>query len=266
VKLELRYDCALAQLSEPLRARFLPLAEDEATRAFVAQALASRAGRLRTLGYRLLRRGLSDYDAYALLGMYAMHLVSAAQLRELIGDANPRRVRLLDVGAGDGSITALAAPLFAEVYATETSRVMRRRLRARGFRVLALDLGREPWPPELRADVVLCLNVLDRCSHPRSLLRALRSALAPGGKLVLSVPLPLRPHVQHAGATGDPDEPLPPAAPSFELGCERLANELIAAAGLAVERLSRAPYLCQGDATTPLYALDAAIFVCSAAI
>ena len=257
---ELRYACELSQLPRELAARFAPLAEDDAARAFVARALAAPHGALRTGCYRALRRVLSDYDAYGLLGMYAMHLCSGAQFRELVGGGK----RLLDVGAGDGSITACAAPLFAEVYVTEASRVMRARLSARGYRVLALDLAREPLPRELRADAVLCLNVLDRCTHPRTLLAHLRDALAPSGRLVLSVPLPLRPHVQARGGTSDPEEPLPRAASSFERGAAELWSSVIAPAGFALEHFSRAPYLCHGDAGTPLYVLDAAVFVCSA--
>ncbi|MFI5305762.1 MAG: methyltransferase domain-containing protein [Polyangiales bacterium] len=263
--IELHYGCALAQLPADLAARFVGLEHDSEARAFVSRALSAPHGRLQTAAYRLLRRALSDYDAYGLLRMYPMHLLSAAQLATLLGTTSlPRPRRLLDVGAGNGDLTAAAAPLFDEVLVTEASRVMRRRLRARGLRVLMLDLAREPPPSELRVQAALCLNVLDRCSHPRSLLRHLRMTLAPSGLLLLSVPVPLSPHVQRGASTVAPEEPLPAPGPSFEASVTSIAAELLAPAGLRVQRLSRVPYLCHGDADMPIYALDAAIFVCVA--
>ncbi len=264
-ELALRYDCAKGALPPELAAAFVALAHDAAAQRFVAQARAAPHGRVKTALYALLRRALSDYDAYGLLRMYPMHLLSAQQLEPLLGaPPGPRPWRLLDVGAGNGDITALAAPRFDQVLVTEASAVMRQRLRARGFRVLPLDLAQQPPPPALRAHAMLCLNVLDRCTRPRTLLRHLRAALAPGARLLLSVPLPLSPHVQRGASTSDPDEPLPPAAPSWEAGAAGIARGLLAPAGLRVLQLSRAPYLCRGDATTPLYVLDTALFVCSA--
>jgi SAM-dependent methyltransferase len=128
--------------------------------------------------------------------------------------------------------------------------------------VLEHDLGAEPAPESARADIVLALNVLDRTSHPRSMLSHLRAALRAGGTLLLSLPLPLRPHVQRGGETVDPEELLPNAERSWEAGAASLARELLAPAGLHVCVLSRAPYLSRGDRGQRLYALDAALFVC----
>jgi SAM-dependent methyltransferase len=263
----LAFDCDRRALPSELAARFAPLADDGAARAFAERARAAPHGAAATFAYGLLRRALSDYDAYGWLGMYPMHLLSTAQFADLLAPAlqRPRPLRLLDVGAGDGGVTARAAPLFAQVTATEASRPLRRRLRARGFSLLALDLEREPVPDALCFDAVLCLNVLDRCAYPRTLLAHARTALASGGLLLVSIPLPLRPHVQRGGQTVAPEEPLPEPLPTWELGAASIARELLTPCGLAIERLARAPYLSRGDARTPLYALDAALFVCRAA-
>jgi SAM-dependent methyltransferase len=262
--ISLRYGCETSLLPPALAACFVPLGYDDAAQRFVADALAAPHGRARTAIYQGLRRVLSDYDAYGLLGMYPMHLLSAPQLAALLSEVPRARPRsLLDVGAGDGSITTLAAPLFDDVRVTERSRVMRRRLAARGYRVIALDLEREALPDGERAHAVLCLNVVDRCLRPRTLLRHLASALAPSGRLVLSVPLPLQPHVQAGGHTLDPDEPMPPAQTFWEASAASVALELLEPAGLGILRLCRVPYLCHGDAQNRLYALDAAVFVCA---
>ena len=261
--IELHYDCQRAALPSELRACFAALEYDAEARHFVEHALAHRHGAWRSVAYGWLRRALSDYDAYGLLGMYAMHLVGREQLRQLLAAGATPRGALLDVGAGRGDVARLAAPLFASVSVTEASRVMRARLRARGLHVIAHDLARAPLPASMRFDAILCLNVLDRCAYPRSLLRHLRAALADGGRLLLAVPLPLAPHVQHAGATADPEEPLPAAEPSWEAGAASIAREL-GAAGLRIERLARAPYVCRGDTRARLHVLDDALFVCAA--
>lgn len=263
-ELELRYGCDRARLPAALAARFLQLEHDAAARAFVAGALAAPHGPLLTWAYGALRHVLSDYDAYGLLGMYPMHLLSTPQLERLLGPCG--RQRLLDVGAGSGGVTAHASPLFAHTAAIDTSPALRRRLRARGFTVLDADLTAAPLPPELeRFDAVLCLNVLDRCSHPHTLLRNARAALRDGGTLLVSVPLPLKPHVHVGRFTVDPEERLPAAEDPWEAGAASVARAVLEPAGLAITALSRAPYLCKGDAGSPLYALDAAVFACAKA-
>jgi len=257
----LPYGCDRSALPEPLGQRFVELACDQATVSFVRQALARPHGALRMAGYRLLRTLVSDYDAYGVLGMYPMHLLSEAQFRTLLEGSIGGR--LLDVGAGSGRVTAQAAPLFDTVTVTETSRALTRSLRRRGYRLLECDLGLQPLPAGERFDVMLCLNVLDRCLRPRSLLRHLGAGLEPGGRLLVSVPLPLRPHVHIGRHTVDPDEPLPAAAPSWEAGAVSVADEVLAAEGLEVLRLSRAPYLSWGDTERRLHQLDAALFVCA---
>ena len=153
---QLRYGCELAAMPAELAARFVALEHDQAAQRFVQQALLRPHGWLASTCYGVLRRVVSDYDAYGLLGMYPMHLCSGEQLQRLLIAAGARPGgSLLDVGAGNGAITALAAPGFERVMATEASAVMRLRLRRRGFEVLACDLDRERVPEAARANVVL---------------------------------------------------------------------------------------------------------------
>ena len=260
----LRYGCEPSALPPALAARFVGLEYDAAAQRFVADALARPHGWLASASFALLRRVLSDYDAYGLLGMYALHLCSREQFARLLSAAGTRTGRsLLDVGAGTGAITELAATGFERVAVTEASAVLRARLRRRGLRVLDRDLGREPVPEAERADAVLALNVLDRTSHPRTMLRHLREAVLPGGVLLLSLPLPLRPHVQRAGGTADPEELLPDARDSWEAGAASLVTELLGPAGLELISLSRVPYLSRGDRAQRLHVLDAVLFVCA---
>ncbi len=259
--IQARYECDLHALPASLREHFLLLDHDAAAQAFVAHALAHRHGVLRTSLYGALRALLSDYDAYGLLGMYAMHVLSTEQWRKLIGESSGPR-RLLDVGAGSGGVTAQAAPLFTEVVVTEASPVLRRSLRARGYCVEACDLGETALPADQRFDVVSALNVLDRTLRPRTLLQHLRSALTDDGLLVVALPLPLAPHVHVGSGTSDPDEPLPRSRKTWEEGAASIWSEVLEPAGLSLQALCRMPYLCQGDQHRPLYLLDDALFVC----
>lgn len=244
-------DCVLERLPPALRARFRPLPVDPAIEAFVASARPH--GAIRSALHARLRRLVTDFDADGLLGTHPMALLGEASWEALLG----RGGRLLDVGAGSGDVTVHARALFEEIVTTETSRAMCHRLRRRGLRCHRVDLSREALPTgEGPFDAVALLNVLDRCDRPRSLLGAARRALGPGGRLLLSVPLPARPHVDRGGVTVDQDEPMSGHGETWEEALVDLCEGTLA--GLEIERIARAPYLSVG---ARLHALDAALVV-----
>ena len=45
-------------------------------------------------------------------------------------------------------------------------------------------------------DIISCLNLLDRCDQPLSILRHIHSQLRPGGLLVLALVMPFQPFVE----------------------------------------------------------------------
>jgi SAM-dependent methyltransferase len=211
---------------------------------------------------------LSNTNANTLLDMYKMHVLDTANARRLLdiplGDTLGS---LLDIGAGDGNVTKELCPLFREVLATEASYWCTYRLKEKGIPCNQLDDISKL--PAAVYDVVSCLNVLDRCSHPLSLLREIRRRLRPeSGRALLAVVLPFRPFVEvgSLGRTQPPAEALgmDPLA-GWEESVNRLATEALGPAGLEVVRVARVPYLCQGDMDTPYYSLDDAVFVLKAA-
>ena len=248
----MRRDCDRERLSPALRELFVPLAPDPE-----AEAFGSRAGHgaFRAALRGVLRRLRSDFDADGLLGTHPMFLFGEAGARELVGAYAGGR--LLDVGAGSGDVTQSLRPLFRETVATELSAPCARRLRSRKIRCHRVDLARAPLPEPGPFDVVTLLNVLDRCDRPRSLLRAAR-ALA-SRALLISVPLPVRAHVDVGGATIDPAEPICGRGASWEQALNDLAPAL-AIEGTRIARIARAPYLSRG-AGASLVALDAALVV-----
>ncbi len=253
---ELKYQADLKALGA-YAGRFVAFRPDAGTRAWLDQVGSRPHSMVETWMVATLSRFMSSYDAHGLTATYAMHLLSEAQWGELAG---VRRARLLDVGAGAGYVTENARPWFEHITCTETSQPLARRLSERGFTVHAHDLLEHPLPEPHAFDLISCLNVIDRTRRPISLLCALRDLLGPEARLVVSVPLPVRPHVHVAGATISPQERLPMSEHVFEPAAVEMSL-FFEAMGFTVERLSRLPYLSRGDAHAPYYVLDDALWV-----
>jgi ubiquinone/menaquinone biosynthesis C-methylase UbiE len=111
---------------------------------------------------------------------------------EAIGIA--RGSTIADVGAGSGYFTVRLAKRVGpagRVYATDIQREMLARLETRLASELisnvTLVLGDEADPklPAAAVDLILMVDVYHELAQPQAMLRKLRAALAPGGRLVL---------------------------------------------------------------------------------
>ena len=177
---------------------------------------------------------------------------------------------LLDVGAGSGHITSAVSPFFSSTTVTEVSWMMTRRLARRGYSVHH-TATLSSLPSSLLFDVVLCFNVLDRCSHPRSLLQQLRQRLrSTSSLLLLATPLPLDPWVEVGKTWKVPEESLGlevgggaggkcAGCMGWEETVERLSL-LFIDMGFVVLSVSRLPYVSAGNAVKPFFTLDDALF------
>ncbi len=256
--IDLHYACDPSALQRELRLRLRELSLDDETRGFVDSAPRRRHGWLVSTVHRGLRPFLSDFDINGLLGTYPLFLLSRAQWRQLLGSAPD--LSALDIGAAAGDVTQRFAPLFGDVLTTETSRPMARRLRRRGMRCEVIDACQARLPGE-PYDVVFCLNVIDRCDRPKSLLRSALGAVRPGGRLVVAAPLPLAPFVYDGGATRAPKEPIVADGPNWETCVGRLWRNVLEPLGGNLISLTRAPYLSMGDSRSAIYVLDDAVWV-----
>lgn len=107
---------------------------------------------------------------------------------------------MLDVGAGDGEITRrlaealvqLNANISLSVFASESSYIMKDRLREKNFTVINQISELE------NVHLISCLNVLDRCVDPRSLLADIHAALHPKGRVLLALVLPYNHYVERS--------------------------------------------------------------------
>ena len=114
--------------------------------------------------------------------------------------------------------------------------------------------------------------MLDRVDNSRAFLGSLVSLLKPGGRLVVALPLPYCAKLWTEGGQSDSRTawaaanalPESPGENWEESAC--LVAAALGEAGLVVERVVRAPYLCQGwedKNEETLYCLDDAVFVCT---
>lgn len=260
-ELALCHDADVSRLTPALADRFVHLQRDAALDSFLESVLGRPPGIFTSIAHSLLLRTMSDFDANALCGMYPMYLGSTEQWQRLLGTGADRR--LLDVGAGSGDVTVRLAPLFGAVQTTEVSLCMSWRLRRRGFSCARCDVARDHIPAA-PYDVITCLNVLDRCAYPLTLLERAARALKPDGQLCLALALPYSPFVYDGPRSLDPLERLSCTSEVWEDAVVELVNGTLEPLGFDVEVLSRLPYLSGGDRRSAIYELDDAILICRA--
>ena len=109
--------------------------------------------------------------------------------------AVPAGSRVLDLGAGEGSVARALAARGCAVTAVERDPDGIAVLRAHGIHAVAADLETIAADalPTGAIDVVLLLDVVEHLVDPRALLARVPAWLAPGGRVLISVP-----HVAHA--------------------------------------------------------------------
>ncbi|XP_054719676.1 protein-L-histidine N-pros-methyltransferase-like [Uloborus diversus] len=199
------------------------------------------------------------------LGRGSMFVFSNTQLENLLGNYTQPTWKecgnMLDLGAGDGKVTEVMSSYFQNTYVTEISGVMRRILAAKNFRVLDIDNWHDPGEGPRYFDVISCLNLLDRCDRPITLLQQIRNKLNPdSGLLILAVVLPLNQYVE-SGEDHQPAEKIQIEGKTLEEQASSLAQSLFVESGFQVLRWTRLPYLCEGDLDQSFYWLNDAVFV-----
>jgi len=103
--------------------------------------------------------------------------------------ATGRRLRIVDVGCGYGSVSGALASAGHEVYGVEIGNDAVRALPERGIRPIKGDIGRSLPIADATMDVVLLLDVLEHVFNPLWLLAEARRVLCDRGAVVITVPL-----------------------------------------------------------------------------
>lgn len=252
------YFCDTEKMSESVREKYLPLGVDSDTDDFLSQAIKKSDWVFIQLWYSLAKSVLGWFmtqtSINGLLGRGSMFVYSLSHFRMLLSaDVFWRGGNLLDLGAGDGKATESMSPLFENTYVTEISGPMRWILAKRGYHILEV----ESWHLSgIQFDVIACLNLLDRCDAPESLLKNIRESLAPGGRAIIALVFPYNPYVEIGRPDHMPSEWLPIKGDTFEEQVNSTITNVFECNGFNVERWSRVPYLCEGDLNQAFYWLD----------
>ncbi|XP_037972282.2 protein-L-histidine N-pros-methyltransferase isoform X2 [Plutella xylostella] len=251
------YQVNSSLLTVELKEKFVQLGPDEETKEFLSASIDKSSWVWTQIWYLLakavLRRFWSVTDINGWLGRGSMFVLSSAQATRLLPSAPSGR--LVDVGAGDGEVSRRFAHLYEEKYATEISACMRKVLVGKGYTILDTST----WWQSQRFGCVAMLNLLDRCSEPRAMLRQARAALDPAGVLLLALVLPYKPYVE-VTPNHKPNELLPIEGSTFE---EQVVSfvQFMETLGFELSSWTRAPYLCEGDFAQAYYWLDDSVYV-----
>ncbi len=100
------------------------------------------------------------------------------------------RTRVLDLGCGDGAVSAKLAELTrAAVVCADISELAVQCCRDRGLEAHRVELGRLPLPFASDSfDLVFMAEVIEHLASPDRALEEVRRILQPGGHLILSTP------------------------------------------------------------------------------
>lgn len=188
-----------------------------------------------------------------------MFVYSTGQFKTLLDIDNDSEFQfdsLLDIGAGDGSVTKRMAGLFKNIYATEISKVMQWSLSNYGYQVIDID----QWG-DSKFDVITCLNVLDRCEKPLSLLKNIRDHVNPNhGRVIIGLVLPFKPYFEYS-KDHHPNESICIKGRLPEEQINEFVLDIFQPLGFRVKKITRLPYLCEGDMERSYYFLSDYIFV-----
>jgi SAM-dependent methyltransferase len=112
-----------------------------------------------------------------------------AQLLEICRRFGVRPGTLLEVGAGFGTFCEELekAKFFGRIVAVEPTPDLAERCRSRGIDVIQAPIE-QISPNEVRADVVVCFEVLEHLFSPQDYIRQCARMLNPGGLLLITCP------------------------------------------------------------------------------
>ncbi|WP_055565945.1 class I SAM-dependent methyltransferase, partial [Streptomyces atriruber] len=216
-------------------------------------------------------KGLRDFyenPAVPVASGDARSIRQARILAAALGPATARTATVLDIGCGDGTAAATAAPLLAghRVVGVDWSQDALKRAHARLPYVVRGELSDGGLPfADGAADAVLFSEVVEHLVDPDSALDELRRVLRPGGHLMLSTPnlaawynrglllagvQPVFSEVSLRAIHGRPGKEV---VGHLRLYTARALREFVAASGFEVVRLSGAPF---HGVPRPLRALD----------
>ncbi|XP_070509002.1 protein-L-histidine N-pros-methyltransferase [Chironomus tepperi] len=210
----------------------------------------------------ILKLFLTQTCCNGLLKRGSMFIMSEVQFANFLHSGgfqfgSDSHINYLDVGAGDGEITLrlaqalthLNSNISLNVYASESSYIMKDRLREKNFTVINDIRSLE------NVHLISALNVLDRCSDPKTLLNDIHQSLHPNGRALLALVLPYN-HFVERSSSHLPVEALLPHWPTKSLPFNEEINiffQTLESMGFRIESFTKSAYLCEGDLRQSFY-------------
>lgn len=259
--MDFEYSINISKLNDSLSKMVVDLKHDSDRDSFVLSAKSVPYSKIKLIVHRLLSRWIPLFDLDAFMGMYPLFILGRESWDRVVPH-DKWGGSLLDIGAGQGSVTECARHLFSRIETVETSYGVLLRLKSRGFNATLCDIASSPDAfPKKSFDVISLLNVIDRAQSPISLLRNAINFLKDDGIIVVATPIPV---VQRVWTTvsHEPEESFGLAIrESFEdglLDLVRVFNEMF---GLVPVSISRAPYICKSGSPCGIDFYDDAVLV-----
>lgn len=277
------YSVDLTKLTNrELSEKFVQFDCDEETNEFLANCEEKSKWMFTNIRNQLAKGLLSKFMTITSINGYLnrgkMFVISKSQLTKLIPELNSpeslthqvnstvseensphgEKRLLLDLGAGDGNVTDKLSVFFTETHCTEISPVMQKILARKQFKLLNCSSWHQQ--PDLKYDLIACLNLLDRCDQPITILQQMKSKLKPTGLILMALVLPFNQFVEES-VNNRPSESIEITGLTFEEQLCSLDEKLFAPNGLKIVKWSKVPYLCEGDLDETFYRLTDSIIV-----
>lgn len=258
--------------------KFIPSCKDNETEVYLKKYCLETESFVRSTMASVLRKVMSRTDTNAYVGRGQMFVFSSEQLEQLLIKAIGKdkmntylkNGKLLDIGAGDGTVTENYKKFVKHITATEVSTYMVGRLKENSSIDEVVETGTlDTFDVNNKFNVISCLNVLDRCDYPSKLLKDIRARLdiENGGLLIVALVLPWCPFVENGTKQDVPSEDLNmdggrcKSRNSFEEAVNTIIDNVFLPHGYNVKAWTRLPYICAGDTYQRYYVLTDAFFV-----
>ena len=187
-------------------------------------------------------------ESNAILGTGKMFLLSKSHIKTLLNNFTFKN--MLDVGAGDGNVTDLFSDFIrgGGITCTETAQNMIKVLKTKGYSIQDNISG--------EFELVTCLNVLDRCDKPITILKDIYNVKKRFA--MFSIVLPFKGFYNNGKKQCKQLEEVIGCYKEWEESVHRLCK-LFMDIGYTIEKISRVPYLSEGDFKKQMYYLDTVI-------
>lgn len=196
--------------------------------------------------------GFKHYNTMGLLG-YETFLFDETFVGKLVGKRKKRT--LLDIGAGDGSITKNFEPYTSYIACLEPSASFQRILKKRGYSIAdATD--------KKTYDIVTLFNVLDICEKPKSVLQVARKHVSTDGILIITLPFPIKTRSWDISDIQRTNRLTQSPSLSFEEAVSDFYTDFLKKNNLEVTYFTRLPYIVSLPETQETSTYDNGLFVC----